>query len=81
MKHKKLGLVLVLSIILAFLVTFLLYKSNKIKLVKCLKQAEKSRQETIKKLQNNENLTNQRIISIEQATDKDKDECYTLYAR
>ena len=74
-KNNKTVLIFIVSALLSLIIGFLYLRFDRLKLIKCLKNAEAYRDE----LMLNADLTPNKIISIEQATDRKRDECYVLY--
>jgi hypothetical protein len=77
MKNKKTTFIFIVSVLLSLIIGFLYLRFDRLKLIKCLKEAETYRDELLL----NADLTPNKIISIEQATDRKRDECYVLYKR
>ncbi len=75
MKKKKTTFIFIVSILLSLIIGFLYLRFDRLRLIKCLKNAGAYRDE----LMLNADLTSNKIISIEQATDRKRDECYVLY--
>jgi len=77
MKPKLTGKILFFSTLLALLVGSLFLRFDRFKLIKCLRDVEKERDEVITKGE----LTPEKIISIEQTMDKKRDGCFELYRK
>ena len=77
MKNNNTFLIFVSSIIITLILGLLYLRLGRFKLIRCLKNVEKERQETVE----GADLTAKKIISIEQAMDRKRDECYELYKR
>jgi len=75
MKKKLTTCILIASILLTLILSFIYLRFDRFKLINCLKDAEGYRKELMEKAE----LTPDKIISIEQATDKKRNECYVLY--
>jgi len=75
MKNNRATLIFIVSVLLSLIIGFLYLRFDRLKLIKCLKDAEAYRDA----LMLNADLTPNKIISIEQATDRKRDECYVLY--
>jgi hypothetical protein len=75
MKKKKTALIVIISISLALVLGLLFFRFDRFKLIKCLKDIEKDRDDLI----NKPGLTSDQIISIERSIDRKRDECYVLY--
>lgn len=80
-KKRKHILYLTLIVIVFSCATFVVLKFSRYKLYKCLRNSDKERREAVLKAHNRGDLSNQKIISIEQAADKKRDECYVLFAK
>jgi len=76
-KHTKYLIIIV--IVFTSALAFIFLKFNRIKLSKCLKEADIERKETIVKAHDAGTLTGDKIISIEQAIDRKREECLELY--
>ncbi len=76
-KHTKLLIIICIIFLATF--AFIFLKFNRIKLAKCYKNADKERREAIVKAHDEGTLSNDKIIGIEQATDRKKQECLDLY--
>ena len=79
MKDKNTKYLIFIIIFFVSAITFVFLKFNRIKLVKCLKDVDKERRETIVKAHDNGTLSGDKIISIEQAIDRKREECLELY--
>lgn len=67
--------IIVVSILLSLLLGFIYLRFDRFRLIQCLKDVERQREEVIAQGE----LNTDRIISIEQTMDKKRDECYVLY--
>ena len=76
-KHTKLLLIICIVFLTIFVLIF--FKFNRIKLAKCYKDADRNRRESIVKAHDEGTLSDDKIIGIELATDRKKQECLELY--
>lgn len=75
MKNKRKVPIFIVSILLALLVGFIYLRFSRLKLIRCLKEVEKEREQVMAQGE----LTPDKIISIERSMDLKRDECYKLY--